>query len=102
LSRACSVHLGLPFYLNQVAATSEDYDSIHNLKLLADYLVSIGETPCLSHDQASKIIKLWNELSPFDKRSTAFAPRYKSKLSKGRFKSSKAKFLPGVDSTKTV
>ena len=71
---------------------------------LSSYLVSLRDSSlALSHNQANEVIRLWNNLCEYDKRPTTFSARHKTKLTQGRFKSSKRRsntVIPSVDSTK--
>ena len=72
---------------------------------LADYLFSLREQKePLSNHQALQIMRLWNNLSEFDKKPTVPLPRHKARLTTGSattFKvRSKSTCVPGVDSVK--
>ena len=68
---------------------------------LAAYLVSLrDQSRPLDHAQANIIVKLWSELSAFDKRPTTFKPRFSPGSPRGRFKASKSTVAPGVEATR--
>lgn len=54
----------------------------------------------LSEVEARNIVVLWDGLSSFDKRKTAYPARYQDTLTKGRFRATKKIVAPGVESTK--
>lgn len=69
---------------------------------LADFLVSLKDSSgALTHQQTSTIIKLWNELSEYDRKPITFPARHQPQLVDGRFKASKkSTVVPGLDSTR--
>ncbi|XP_074660367.1 uncharacterized protein LOC141912850, partial [Tubulanus polymorphus] len=78
----------------------DNIPGFEKVQQLADYLVDLRQCPVLTNVQARKIVSLWNNLDPYDKKSTKFSPRHKTKLTQGRFKVSKTNVLPGVESTR--
>ena len=75
------------------------------MNTLASYLFTLRDQEApLSNDQAEHIMRLWNDLSDFDKQPTVPLPRHKSRLTKGStttFKlRAKNSCVPGVDSVK--
>nr|XP_026695572.1 uncharacterized protein LOC113475553 [Ciona intestinalis] len=58
---------------------------------LADYLVELcaEQSQAISTCHAEHIVCLWNNLSDYDRKPTQFAPRHRTKLSRGTFKSQK-------------
>ncbi|XP_071501526.1 uncharacterized protein [Diadema antillarum] len=73
------------------------YDSV---QALAEYLLRFREdNSIISQRQAEEIVQLWGQLSEYDKNIQR-PPRYQEKLTKGRFKSSGASVMPGVESTR--
>lgn len=69
---------------------------------LADCLVSLKDSSgALNYHQASMIIKLWSNLSEYDRKPIAFPPRHQPQLVQGRFKAAKkSTVVPGLDSTR--
>lgn len=85
----------------QEAVGPDNIEGYGKVQKLARYLVLLRDQPgALTHDQASKIIRLWDNLSDYDKMPTIFSPRRRSKLTQGRFKASKSIVKSGVESTK--
>ena len=67
----------------------------------AEFLLRLETCASLTNAQARKVIELWSNLSSHDKTPITFAARHHSRLTQGRFKSSKlSSSVPGVDSTK--
>lgn len=66
---------------------------------LADFLVSLKDSSgALTHQQTSTIIKLWNELSEYDRKPITFPARHQPQLVDGRFKASKkSTVVPGLE-----
>ena len=61
------------------------------MEALASYLVDLTSNAnnlSLTNIQAADIIKLWNQLDPYDKSPATFSPRHCTKAT-GRFKSPK-------------
>ncbi|XP_038072943.1 uncharacterized protein LOC119741264 [Patiria miniata] len=54
----------------------------------------------VTYVQAMEIVRLWRSLEVYDKKPTVFSPRFKAKITTGRFKVSKTTVQPGVESTK--
>ena len=76
----------------------------NKVESLATYLVGLTSISVISltNDQASRIIGLWEQLDPYNKGTTTFSPRHRTKAT-GRFKSPKKRantVVPGVESTK--
>lgn len=65
------------------------YDKVH---ALAKFLVDLTdkENKVITCTNASTIIALWNDLDPFDKRPTIYAPLHSRELVKGRLKNPKS------------
>jgi hypothetical protein len=69
---------------------------------LCEYLLKLDDVKGLSltDSQASELIRLWLNLTDFDKKKISYAKRHQERLVQGRFRSSKKKNVsPGVDST---
>jgi hypothetical protein len=67
---------------------------------LAAYLVSLRQDIYLTNAQVTHLIRLWNNLSDYDKAPTVFEERF-SKEARGRYKAKKSvrNVVPGVEST---
>ena len=69
---------------------------------LAEYLVELRDQTslCLSNQQASTIIALWESLDEGDKQRVVYAARHQERLLSGRFRTpKKPSKTPGVEST---
>ena len=79
-----------------------DNGGFHKVEALVEYLFSLrDQSRALTNDQASHIIRLWNDLSDYDKRPSKLNPRYQPAVKSGRFKSRSAtNVTSGVESTK--
>ncbi|XP_041467716.1 uncharacterized protein LOC121418076 [Lytechinus variegatus] len=86
----------------------EDSDEEHTGRIpgydrvtaLGNYLLKLrGDDHLMSSRDAKQIVKLWNELDPYDKQVRRPA-RHQEKLTKGRFKAKgTSPVVPGIEST---
>ncbi|XP_034460728.1 uncharacterized protein LOC117773137 [Hippoglossus hippoglossus] len=101
------------------SSSSEDQDDIHaededmavddqnlpgyqHVDRLAEYLVELRHQTslCLSNQQASAIVSLWDKLDAGDKQRVVYAARHQERLLSGRFRTPKTPSKPpGVEST---
>ncbi|CAB1435238.1 unnamed protein product [Pleuronectes platessa] len=106
-------------YTEASGSSSENQDDIHaededmavdeqnlpgyqHVDSLAEYLVELRDQTslCLSNQQASRIVSLWDNLNPRDKQRVVYAARHQERLLSGRFRTpKKPSKTPGVEST---
>lgn len=67
---------------------------------LSSYLVSLASESSLTNQQADEIIRLWNDLSPYDRQRVNYPARHQERILTGRFARCKTAVTPGVDSVK--
>jgi hypothetical protein len=77
----------------------------NKVQALAKFLVDLTdkENKVITGTEAATIIDLWNDLDPFDRRPTLYAPLHSRELVKGRFKNPKSfrtETIPGVHSVR--
>ena len=85
----------------QESVGPDGVEGCRRVTALAEFLLQLETCASLKNAQARKVIELWSNLSYYDKKPIPFATRHRSRLTQGRFKSSKSSsFVPGVDSTK--
>ena len=91
-------------FLLQESVGPDNIEGFEKVATLAAFLASLRDSDMpLNNTEAEHIIRLWDQLEPYDKQPTVFSARHKKKLEKGRFKSPKKSsnlIVPGVDSTK--
>ncbi|KAM9758030.1 uncharacterized protein ACNS7B_005148 [Menidia menidia] len=85
-----------------MAVDDQNVPGYQHVDRLAEYLVGLRDMTslCLSNQQASQIIELWNKLDEGDKRRVIYAARHQERLLSGRFRVPKRPSkTPGVEST---
>ena len=86
--------------LFQESVGPDNIPGFSQVQELAAYLVSIRHDTYLTNAQMKQLIKLWNNLSDYDKAPAVFPERF-SKEARGRFKAKKSvrNVVPGVEGT---
>nr|XP_054759301.1 uncharacterized protein LOC129265320 [Lytechinus pictus] len=84
-------------FLGEHTGRRPGYDRV---KALVNYLLKLrGDDHLMSSRDAKQIVKLWNELDPYDQQVRRPAP-HQEKLTKGRFKARGTSLVvPGIEST---
>ena len=73
----------------------------HHVVRLAVSLVELRNELVVTRAKEEELVALWKKLPECDKAPVAYPPRHKDRLTKGRFKASKAtSVVPGADSVK--
>mgnify|MGYP003688505525 CR=1 FL=1 len=62
---------------------------------LVDYLYTLREkqSPVVTNEEAENIIRLWNNLAPYDQAPSKFKDNFQHQLIKGRFKAPKTLYV---------
>lgn len=89
----------------QEAVGPDNVGGFGKVDKLAGFLFSLrDQLEPLSNDQADYIIRLWNNLSDYDKLPTKLTPRHKPSLKTGSVTThkmrSKSKAVPGSDTVR--
>ncbi|KAK0141515.1 hypothetical protein N1851_021337 [Merluccius polli] len=85
-----------------MAVDDQNVPGYQHVDRLAEYLVELRDQTslCLSNQQASTIIALWESLDEGDKQQVVYAARHQERLLSGRFRTpKKPSKTPGVEST---
>ncbi|XP_030261766.1 uncharacterized protein LOC115574407 [Sparus aurata] len=85
-----------------MAVDDQDVPGYQQVDRLAEYLVKLREqtSVCLTNQQSSAIITLWEKLDEGDKQRVIYAAQHQGRLSSGRFRTlKKPSQTPGVEST---
>ncbi|XP_062250347.1 uncharacterized protein LOC133959246 [Platichthys flesus] len=85
-----------------MAVDDQNLPGYQHVDRLAEYLVALRDQTslCLSNQQASRIVSLWDNLNQGDKQRVVYAARHQERLLSGRFRTPKTPSkTPGVEST---